>query len=126
MQELREESSTPTGGGSPSVFDKRYLTTLILGIVIGAACISIIGITAYIMDYVCVVGDGCFSIETVEVWPPPEVMAGICPSCESLFGTPTPTASSTATPDLEAIATAACADFGAQFPGTPCPPPSTE
>lgn len=121
MQEMREESSTPTGGGSTSVFDKRYLTTLILGVVIGAACISILGITAYLMNYVCIGRDGCFSIETVEVWPPPEVMAGICPSCESLLGTETPTPPPILAPDLDATATAACADFNLQFPGTPCP-----
>jgi hypothetical protein len=121
MQEMREESSTPTGGGSTSVFDKRYLTTLILGIIIGAACISMVGITTYLMNYVCIVGDGCLSIETVEVWPPPEVMAGICPPCESILGTATPTPSPKLAPDLDATATAACADFSSQFPGTPCP-----
>jgi hypothetical protein len=118
MQEMREESSTPTGGGSTSVFDKRYITTLILGVVIGAACISILGIMAYLMNYVCIGRDGCFSIETVEVWPP---LAGICPPCESIMGTATPTPSPKLAPDLDATATAACADFSSQFPGTPCP-----
>ena len=121
MQELREESSTPTGGGRTSVFDKRYLITLLLGVIIGAASISIVGITSYLMNYVCIVGDGCLTIETVEVWPPPEVMAGICPPCDSLMGTATPTASPTVPPDLDATATAACSDFRNQFPGTPCP-----
>jgi hypothetical protein len=114
-------------GKLPSDRNRRVtVVTLLVGILIGIL-LSVLGtivlfnVGFFDRFYVCP------APVSVEACPPEDLLAPVCPTCpapatevaKSIDLTPSPTV--TATPNLGATATAACGEFEAQFPGTPCP-----
>ena len=105
---------------------RAFFITLSIGILVGILLSSIalavlFNLGVFDQFYVCP------APVSVEACPPDDVLAPLCPTCmpiptdgaKGLDLTPSPTI--TETPDIGATATAACATFETQFPGTPCP-----
>lgn len=95
------------------------LPTLLSGIFIGfiisiAFTILLFNMGFFDQFYVCLAEEKC------EECPSMDLFAPLLATC---VVTPMPTP--TATPDLQATATAACGEFESQFLGTPCPGSST-
>ncbi len=115
MQDRSEFEAVVSEPKKPSLNRSRSWLSILIGILIGMLVMIVLFIGIYALGYVCFTEYDCPAPEIIEIIPPPEVLAGLCPPCESLLPTPT------VTPDLGATATVACATFDAQFPGTPCP-----
>ncbi len=123
MERFSEGRSIPKSKKSRGNDRRLFLITLGVGIGIGVVFMTIVGFGLWGLRYVCVYGIDCPPAQAIMVVPPTEVMAPIYPTCEPIIVTATP--SPTATQDISATATAACATFNEQFPGTPCPSPPT-
>lgn len=95
-----------------------------MGVVITVA----VGYGLYAFDYFDLTWEPGPEATEVEASPTFVVSSPVCPTCppatpETKLLIVTATLEPTVTPDVGATATAACADFISQFPGTPCPSP---
>ncbi len=106
----------------PPAQPRRDLRTLLLGMVLGMFLTLLVGGVAFGLGYLPII-----EVQSpVAVCPPTPVFYPVCPTCGPTFAagltTPgTPTETPTATLDISATATAACATYQGLFPGTPCP-----
>jgi len=87
-----------------------------------------VGYGLYVFDYIDLTWDPRPEATEVVASPTLVVSSPVCPTCppaspETKLLIVTATPEPTVTPDVGATATAACADFLSQFPGTPCPSP---
>jgi hypothetical protein len=101
--------------------DTLFTLTLIIGVLIGLALMVLVGYGLIIMDDLDIIDVPYVDPSGPRICPPGDLSA--CPTCmsEPLLPTAAETPLPSATPDLAATATSACADFEDQFPGTPCP-----
>ena len=108
--------------------NKLFVLTLLLGILMGVIITLAVGYCLYTFDYFDLTWEPGPEATEVEASPTLVVSSPVCPTCppaspETKLLVVTATTEPTITPDVGATATAACADFSSQFPGTPCPPP---
>ena len=87
-----------------------------------------VGHGLYVFGYIDLTGELRPEVTEVEASPTYTIPSPVCPTCppvtpETKILIVTATPEPTVTPDFGAIATAACADFISQFPGTLCPSP---
>lgn len=115
-------NTEPSSKPSPTPSSRLFLLTLLIGILMGMVIMCLVGYGLYFFGYVTFVDE----VTTQPEVRVTEVRIPVCPTCEPtpidakiLVVTPTP--GPTDTPDFAATATAACASFNQQFPGTPCP-----
>lgn len=126
MTESNELRRSGGGGSTDPTGDLRRRLLLIggLGFAIGAVFVLFIGTVLWSVGVLHLgAAPGCPEAKTT--CPPTPAFLPACPTCEVQIQevtVPPPTATETPTPDLQATATAACGNFQAQFPGTPCPP----
>jgi hypothetical protein len=93
------------------------LPTLLLGFFIGiilsiSSMVVLFNLGFFDQFYFCPGQANCEECPSFELYVP------LLASC---LATPSSTLTSTATPDIQATATASCGKFESQFPGTPCP-----
>ncbi|MDF1500225.1 MAG: hypothetical protein P1P76_07150 [Anaerolineales bacterium] len=118
MERLPPKGTKPLGKLAGPNAKRVYIITLLIGLLAGIlistlGTIVLFNLGFFDQFYYC----------------PPSVNVQSCPpeDAKNLELTPTPTPSvtpvpsATPTPDLGATATAACATYESQFPGTPCP-----
>jgi hypothetical protein len=119
MHDLPRKRSVATTRRKTLSTDALFTLTLIVGVLIGLMLMILIGYGLIIMDDLNVIDVPYVDPSGPKVCPSSDLSA--CPTCEAVpinnEKTPTPSA----TPDLAATATSACADFQETFPGTPCP-----
>ncbi len=107
--------------GRLSDVDRLFIITLVIGVLIGLVLSFLVAYGLLAFGYLSIGQPVCPRAEgicppTLQVAPP------VCPTCEVIFVTvPPSTETPSPTPDIGATATAACAAFRQQFPGTPCP-----
>ena len=128
MQDHSQIDTKPIQKPKKPSLNKLFLLTLIIGILMGVVITVAVGYVLYVFEYFDLIWEpgpeatGVVASPTFVVSPP------ICPTCppatpETKLLIVTATPEPTVTPDAGATATAACADFISQFPGTPCPSP---
>ena len=119
MQDLSGKDAAPRKKRRGLSTNSLFVLTMFIGIAMGAVFMTIMGFALWSFSYVCVFGVDCPPYEVIMAGPPADALpmekAGeLNPATE----TPSPPSLD----DIGATATAACADFSIQFPGTPCPP----
>ncbi len=118
MNDLATESEF--GDGPARSGDRFFILTLIIGILMGMTILSLVGYLLWATGNLQFGEVSCPSVE--ELCPQTFDLPTSTPSPTSTdTATPSPPEIVTATPDLPVTATAACATFEAEFPGTPCP-----
>lgn len=108
--------------GRRPVRDPRLLYMLLIGLAAGSMLTAMVGYGLVLGGYLSTGAPSCPPSESV--CPATPAYLPVCPTCGVTIITqfaPTFTPSPTSTPDAAATATAACANFESQFPGTPCP-----
>ena len=128
MQEPSNIDTKPLKKPQKPQLNKLFVLTLLIGILMGVVITVAVGYVLYVFEYFDLIWEpGPEATEVVasptRTMPPP-----VCPTCppatpETKLLIVTATPEPTVTPDAGATATAACADFSSQFPGTPCPSP---
>jgi len=119
MMDLSTKGAAPRKKRRGLSTNSLFVLTMFIGIAMGAIFMTILGFALWSFNYVCVFGVDCPPYEVVVAAPPTDALP-INPISEPSLATETPVPFSII--DIEATATAACADFSIQFPGTPCPP----
>lgn len=122
MDKLSPLDTQPVPVRSAPSKNSLFLLTLLIGVLMGIVIMCMVGYGLYFFGYITLIDDVSIqpTVQSTEVTPL------VCPTCEpataeSMIIVVTPTLSPTATLDFGATATAACATFNQQFPGTPCP-----
>ena len=119
MQDLSEKGAAPRKKRKGLSTNSLFVLTMFIGIAMGAIFMSIVGYALWSFRYVCVFGVDCPPYEVIMAGPPADVLP-MEKAGELSLATETPSPPSL--DEIGAAATAACADFSVQFPGTPCPP----
>ena len=119
MQDLSGKAAAPRKKRRGLSTNSLFVLTMFIGIAMGAIFMSIVGFALWSFRYVCVFGVDCPPYEVIMAGPPADALPNIQTIEPSLLATETPSPPSL--DDIGATATAACADFSIQFPGTPCP-----
>ncbi len=105
-----------------SSINRTFFLVLLIGIMMGMVIVTAIVFGLYALGYISPAGSGI----SMDYCPPTQAVPPTCipvstPIPHSM-DTPEPIiVIVTATPDVGATATAACATFQEQFPATPCP-----
>lgn len=108
--------------------NRLFILVLFIGMLMGVVITVAVGYGLYVFDYIDLIWWPTPEATDVVASPTHIVPSPACPTCppatpETKLLIVTATPEPTITPDVGATATAACAEFNSQFPGTPCPSP---
>ena len=128
MQDHSQMDTKPIRKPKRRSLNKLFVLTLLIGVLMGIVLTVVVGYGLYIFEYFDLIWEPGPEGAGVGACPTQEIPTPICPTCppatpETKLLIVTATPEPTVTPDAGATATAACADFISQFPGTPCPSP---
>ena len=128
MQDHSQLDTKPIHKPKRQSLNKLFVLTLIIGILMGVVITLAVGYGLYVFGYFDLTWEPGPEATEVVASPTRTMTPPVCPTCppatpESKLLIVTATPEPTVTPDAGATATAACADFISQFPGTPCPSP---
>ena len=128
MQDHSQMDTKPIQKPKRQSLNKLFLLTLLIGILMGMVITVAVGYGLYVFEYFDLIWEPGLKATEVVAGPTSVIPSPVCPTCppatpETKLLVVTATPEPTVTPDAGATATAACADFSSQFPGTPCPSP---
>ena len=124
MQSYTEPPTKPKGAPQKANPNRQLYAALGIGIVIGISLSGLILFGLFSFGALPIIEQQYLPAPTC---PPAEFILPVCPTQPPIGGAgatpvpPTDTVTPSPTLDLAATATAGCATFQGQFPGTPCP-----